>query len=106
MSQGEAAISGRTAARILKELAGRPGRENPSRVPEAARLLTAREVEVLALVASGATNRGIATSLTLTENTVKNHVRSILDKLGLDNRVQATSYALQHGLAHPPRHGA
>lgn len=103
VSQGEAAISGRTAARILKEFAGRPGRETPPRVPEAARLLTARELEVLALVASGATNREIASSLTLTQNTVKNHVRSILEKLGLDNRVQATSYALRHGLAPFPR---
>lgn len=54
-----------------------------------------REREVLELVAEGATNKEIASQLFITENTVKNHLRNILSKLHLQNRVQAATYALQ-----------
>jgi DNA-binding NarL/FixJ family response regulator len=60
--------------------------------------LTAREVEVLRLVATGATNREIAERLYLSEGTVKNHVSRVLTRLGLRDRTQAALYARDHGL--------
>lgn len=60
--------------------------------------LTAREIEVLCLIAQGATNREIATQLVISEGTVKNHISSILNRLGLRDRTQAAIYAREHGL--------
>jgi DNA-binding NarL/FixJ family response regulator len=60
--------------------------------------LTAREVEVLKLIAAGATNREIARRLLVSEGTVKNHVSSILSRLGLRDRTQAAIYAHDHHL--------
>ncbi|MBC6462016.1 response regulator transcription factor [Actinomadura sp. HBU206391] len=60
--------------------------------------LTARETEVLALVATGRTNRGIADELFLSEKTVARHVSNILRKLGLPSRAAATAHAYEHGL--------
>jgi DNA-binding CsgD family transcriptional regulator len=60
--------------------------------------LTARERHVLALVATGAGNRAIAEELFISPNTVANHLRSILTKIGCANRTEATVYALRHGL--------
>ncbi len=60
--------------------------------------LTAREVEVLRLVAAGKTNRSIATDLFLSERTVEHHVSSILTKLGRPSRAAATAYAYEHHL--------
>jgi DNA-binding NarL/FixJ family response regulator len=60
--------------------------------------LSGREREVLSLIAAGATNREIARELYITENTVKGHVATILNKLGLDNRVQLATFALRHDL--------
>ncbi|WP_040290882.1 response regulator [Alicyclobacillus hesperidum] len=59
--------------------------------------LTERELEVLRKLSTGATNREIAKALYISENTVRNHVRSILEKLHLSNRVQAAAYALREG---------
>jgi DNA-binding CsgD family transcriptional regulator len=67
--------------------------------PGAAGLLTARETEVLRLVAVGRTNRAIATELFLSEKTVARHVSNILMKLGVSSRSAATAYAYEHGLA-------
>ncbi|ULL17938.1 DNA-binding response regulator [Paenibacillus sp. H1-7] len=61
-------------------------------------VLSAREGEILTCVASGQSNRQIAEQLMITENTVKNHIKNILSKLSLDNRVQLTAYAIRHGL--------
>ena len=60
--------------------------------------LTDRELEVLRLVATGATNREIAKELVVSEGTVKNHVSNILSRLGLRDRIQAAVYAYEHGL--------
>jgi DNA-binding NarL/FixJ family response regulator len=60
--------------------------------------LSERETEVLRLVAQGASNRQIASQLCLSENTVRTYVAHILEKLGLENRVQAAAYALRSGL--------
>ena len=61
--------------------------------------LSPREAEVLRLVATGATNRAIATQLVLSEKTVARHVSNIFTKLGVASRSAATAYAHQHGLA-------
>ncbi len=60
--------------------------------------LTAREVEILRLVAKGATNREIGRVLFVSEGTVKNHVSRMLGRLGLRDRTQAAIYAREHGL--------
>jgi DNA-binding NarL/FixJ family response regulator len=60
--------------------------------------LTEREMDVLRLVATGATNREIAEKLCVSEGTVKNHVSNILGRLGLRDRLQAALYAHEHGL--------
>jgi DNA-binding NarL/FixJ family response regulator len=60
--------------------------------------LSEREIEVLRLIAKGATNREIAEQLVITEGTVKNHISSILGRLGLRDRTQAALYAREHDL--------
>lgn len=66
--------------------------------PKSAGQLTAREVQVLCLVATGKTNRAIATGLGISEKTVARHVSNIFTKLGLSSRAAATAYAYQHSL--------
>lgn len=61
--------------------------------------LTAREHEVLVLLAAGLSNREVASRLLISERTARTHVSSILDKLGLRSRTQAALYAIQHGRA-------
>jgi DNA-binding NarL/FixJ family response regulator len=60
--------------------------------------LTAREVEVLRLVAAGKTNRAVATDLVISEKTVARHMSNIFDKLGVSSRAAATAYAYEHDL--------
>ena len=60
--------------------------------------LTSREIAILKELATGATNREIASRLFISENTVKNHVGNILAKLNLRNRREAASFAQRHGL--------
>ena len=67
----------------------------PSEMPAP---LTGRELEVLRLVATGKTNRAIASDLFLSDKTVARHVSNILGKLGLPSRAAATAYAYEHGL--------
>jgi DNA-binding NarL/FixJ family response regulator len=57
--------------------------------------LTSRELEVLKLVAQGMSNKEIAAELYISENTVKNHVRNILEKLHLHSRMEAVVYAVR-----------
>ncbi|HVB11328.1 MAG TPA: response regulator transcription factor, partial [Bacillota bacterium] len=58
--------------------------------------LSTREEEVLRLLSRGATNKEIAAALDISENTVKAHLKSILRKLGVGNRVEAAGWALRH----------
>lgn len=92
VSRGEPSLHPSIAIQVLQELR-RPTQQ--TRPPNA---LTAREVDVLRLVATGLSNREIAAQLTTTEATIKTHMSSILSKLHLANRVQATLYALQEGV--------
>lgn len=63
--------------------------------------LTPREVDVLRLVARGASNKEIAASLVISEKTARNHVERTYAKIGVSNRIGASMYALRHGLANP-----
>jgi len=92
--RGEAPISRTTAGRILREFRQQSRNDAPS-----AKDLSPREIELLKLVAAGSSNHEIAEALTITEHTVKNHLRNILDKLHLKNRVQAAVFAVKEGLA-------
>lgn len=93
--RGEAPISRATAAKILDEFAKQRERGQEEKVEEK---LSPRELEVLALLTKGRTNKEIANHLEITENTVKNHLKSILEKLHLENRVQAAAFAMEKGL--------
>jgi DNA-binding NarL/FixJ family response regulator len=73
----------------------------PRRLGGVSRALTTRQLEVLCLVAQGLNNRDVAEALFLAENTVKNHVRNILAKLGVRTRVQAAVLAVREGLIDP-----
>ncbi len=96
LSRGEAPLSGVIAAKILKEFT----RSSPasSKEPQVLDELTSRESTILQLIAEGLTNAEIATHLVVSENTVKIHVRNILEKLHLQNRIQAAVYAVRQGL--------
>jgi len=98
VSRGEAPISRAMASKILGEF-GRRVREPQAEDPAAK--LTGREREVLQLLTQGSTNKEIANALTLSENTVKNHLKNILAKLHLQNRVQAVAFALREGIVEP-----
>lgn len=95
--QGEAPISRTAAAKILTEFSRKARETDAADRSEVG--LTAREREVLGLVAGGATNKDIAAALGISPSTVKNHLQSILGKLHLENRVQAAAYALREGLS-------
>ena len=60
--------------------------------------LTAREVQVLSLVATGRTNREISSTLMISEHTVARHLQNIFSKLGVSSRTAATAFALEHSL--------
>jgi DNA-binding NarL/FixJ family response regulator len=84
---------------LLEELADRHGVVEQHDDAAAARgKVTDREREVLQLLVQGATNRDIARRLSITENTVKVHLRNILEKLHLRNRQQAAAFAVSSGL--------
>jgi DNA-binding NarL/FixJ family response regulator len=61
-------------------------------------LLSERELEILQMVASGKSNRAVAEQLSISENTVKYHLKNILQKLGVSNRTEAVTLAMQKGL--------
>jgi DNA-binding NarL/FixJ family response regulator len=98
----ETPLSPAIAGRLLAEFRGRPSvRVAPAPEP-AGPALTRREIEILQLVSEGLSNKEIGTSLTITEGTVKNHVHNALEKLQLENRVQAAAYVVRQGLGHRP----
>ncbi len=98
---GDSLISPSMASKLLAEFAqlSRRQSERPSAVD--APRLTERELEVLRLVARGLANKEIAHELFISENTVKNHVRNILEKLQLHSRMEAAMYAVRENLLEP-----
>jgi DNA-binding NarL/FixJ family response regulator len=98
--RGEPALTPQLARKLLAEFAKPP---EPEIAPVEEQILTAREREVLELMVEGVTsNRKLAKRLGLSENTVKFHVRNILDKLRVHNRAEVVGYALRHGIVEPP----
>lgn len=98
VARGEPALTPSLARRLLGEFA-RPA--TSARVPaeDAVQALTERELDVLELLVQGVTtNRDLAERLVVSENTVKYHLRNILDKLHLQNRAQVVAYAVRHGM--------
>lgn len=93
--RGESPLSGAVATKMLAEFNRQSDRQDLPIVDEP---LTDREQEVLQLVSEGMSNQEIADALCLSENTVKKHLRNILQKLHLNNRVQAAVYAAREGL--------
>jgi two-component system, NarL family, response regulator DevR len=91
VARGEALLDPSVTGRVLAKL-------RQATRSEAFADLTDQELKVLALIARGKTNKEIAANLHLGEGTVRNYVSSILGKLGLSNRAEATAYAVRHNL--------
>jgi len=98
----EPALSPALARKVLGEFARNQGERDGPPVS----MLTDREQEVLVLLTEGVTsNKGLADRLFVSENTVKYHLRNILQKLHVNNRAQVIAYALRHGLVDPTPRG-
>ncbi len=97
-ARGESFLQPSVAARLMAEFSRLPSTPAPD--PQAALVepLSEREIEILTLVATGATNKEIAAQLFIAEGTVKNHVTNILGKLGVRDRTQAALKAHDLGL--------
>lgn len=100
VADGNALLAPELGATLFAEFSALV-RGAPTHEDEAVAELTEREREVLGLVARGWSNRKIAGELFIAENTVKNHVRNILDKLQLRSRMEAAMYAVRGGLIDP-----
>ncbi|MBA7599428.1 Transcriptional regulatory protein DegU [subsurface metagenome] len=98
IAQGGVIVSPIMATKLLTEFQGLEAGGKREAIQETESNLSPREGEVLQLVAQGATNKQIADSLFISENTVKTHLRNIMDKLHLANRSQAAAYAVEKGL--------
>lgn len=92
VARGESLLDSKVTKGVLEKLVGmrRPADDGDD--------LTAREREVLILIAEGATNKEIAAKLVVSENTARNHVSHILSKLGFNRRSEAAAYAAKKGL--------
>jgi DNA-binding NarL/FixJ family response regulator len=96
---GQSLINPSMAGKLLTELATLDRRDGEERAQELpAPRLTDREMQVLKLVARGMNNRDIAKELFISENTVKNHVRNILEKLQIHSRMEAVMVAVREKL--------
>ncbi len=101
VGQGDALLSPSITRRLVAQFAAARAGRRPS---EQLNDLTQRELEVLRCLATGLGNSEIASTLTVSETTVKTHVTRILMKLGLRDRVQAVVYAYETGLVSPGHH--
>jgi DNA-binding NarL/FixJ family response regulator len=95
LGDADSAARERAAAEAAWERLGAHARGSRTGAPGG---LTAREVEVLALVAAGKSNRDVAAALVLSEKTVARHMANIFAKLGVSSRTAATAFAFEHGL--------
>ena len=99
VNEGQSLISPSMAVKLIDEF---KQMSKPEREQGPALRLTDRELEVLRLVAKGLNNREVAKELFISENTVKNHVRNILEKLQLHSRMEAIMYAMREKLLDLP----
>lgn len=95
VTRGEAAMTRSTAARLMRRLS------QPEPLQPAGHPLTERESELLGLLAEGMSNRQIARHLSISENTVKFHVKNIFHKLAVSNRAEAVAVGIRQGLLEP-----
>lgn len=93
IKRGEAALTRKTAARLMAGFATLSQEKS-----RAAEVLTQREIELLQLLVEGLPNKTIAERMSLSENTVKYHIKNILQKLGVQNRTEAAAHAIRDGL--------
>lgn len=100
VARGEAAMSPLLATKIIEEFARQTSTKADS--TQLASVPTERENEILSLVVNGASNKEIASTLMITENTVKYHLRHIMEKLHLKNRAQVAAYAVSKGIIPKP----
>jgi DNA-binding NarL/FixJ family response regulator len=100
VADGDSLLSPSVTRRVIDRMATQP---SPVATSERLDVLTAREREVLELVARGLSNREIADTFVIEESTVKTHVKRILMKLGLRDRVQAVIFAYESGVTRPGR---
>jgi len=98
LQRGEAAITRKTVKRLMEGFAA-SSRQRHNLVED----LTHREIQLLQLVAEGFSNKASAQKLSISENTVKYHLKKILQKLGAQNRTEAVTYAIGAGLIKPER---
>jgi DNA-binding NarL/FixJ family response regulator len=102
VAAGDSLLAPTVTRRLVADLVRRRREEATAEVtPERLKALTAREVETLRMLARGLSNAEIATSLFVSEHTVKTHVSNVLSKLGLRDRVQAVICAYETGLVTP-----
>jgi DNA-binding NarL/FixJ family response regulator len=99
IAEGDSLLSPSVTRRVIERMAGQPVADDSAGRRLAG--LTAREREVLELIARGLSNGEIAAAFVIEESTVKTHVRRILMKLGLRDRVQAVIFAYESGLTRP-----
>lgn len=97
VAAGEALLAPSVTRRLIADYASRPARRSGAALSQ----LTERELEVVRLVATGASNAEIAEALFLSEQTVKSHVSRTLAKLGLRDRTQIVVAAYESGLVNP-----
>jgi DNA-binding NarL/FixJ family response regulator len=98
VAAGEALLSPSVTRRLIEAFARTPA---PAPLPPLADPLTERETEVLVALATGASNAELAGRLYISEETVRTHVKRVLHKLGVRDRVQAVVYAYESGLVRP-----
>jgi DNA-binding NarL/FixJ family response regulator len=96
--RGDSPLQPSVARKIVSRLRGTAPVACTARPLPAAETLTAREIEILGLVGQGATNRQIATQLSLSEGTVKNYISAIIAKTGVHDRTQLALFAVRHGV--------
>jgi DNA-binding NarL/FixJ family response regulator len=101
VAEGEALLAPSVTRRLIEEFANRPEHRRPD--PKALRELTAREREILALVAAGMSNDEIAEHLVISPATSRTHVSRVLTKLGARDRAQLVVLAYESGLVSPRR---
>jgi DNA-binding NarL/FixJ family response regulator len=98
VAAGDALLAPSVTRRVIEEFARRP---SPGPPPGELAALTARELEVLRLIARGLSNAEIAAELVLSDTTVKTHVAHVLQKLRLRDRIQAVVFAYESGMVEP-----
>ncbi len=101
MVRGEAPLSRKMTSQVLTEFARTQSPDGDDMLSEG--LLTPRELEVLAEICTGSSNKEIGDKLFISPNTVKNHIHNMLEKLGLSNRHELANYAAKRGLDKPTR---